>query len=224
MTSSRIRNFEKLISDLGFDKALNAFDLMRVEMSAEAGFSRESGEDYYYHLVDVSQYLLNAGIRDEVTIVSALLHDYIEDVSGATYNLVKLKYGVDVATTVLGVTKKPGIDYKTNDEEMQLYVTTLMQDLRMSLLKASDVVHNFGTLGATSPEKQLRKAIEVETYYFPFLDECAKLYPRYANFFLGAKTTIEPHLNAIKRHHEEVTRLNNEIDRLKGLLAEAIGK
>ena len=221
MTSSRIRNFEKLISDLGFEKALNAFDLMCVEMSTEAGFSRESGEDYYYHLVDVSQYLLNAGIRDEVTIVSALLHDYVEDVSGATYNLVKLNYGVDVARTVIGVTKKPGVDYKTDKIEMEVYVRTILEDLRMSLVKASDVVHNFGTLGATSPEKQLRKAIEVETYYLPFLSECAKRYPRYANFFLGAKTTIEPHLNAIKRHHEEVTRLNNEIARLKGLLNES---
>lgn len=219
MTSSRIRNFEKLISDLGYNEALKAFDLMREEMSAEAGFKRESGEDYYYHLVDVAQYLLSSGIREEDVIVSALLHDFIEDVPGANQSLVSVMFGGEVASTVMGVTKKPGIDYKTDEVAMRAYVNYILENLKCALVKTSDFVHNFGTLGATSPAKRLRKAIEMETYYFPFLDECAERYPRYANFFLGAKTTIEPHLSAIKSHHEDVQRLEAEIERLKAELA-----
>lgn len=223
MTSSRIRNFEKLISDLGYNNSLRAFDLMREEMSAKAGFKRESGEDYYYHLVDVAQYLLNAGIRDETVITSALLHDYVEDVSGANRTLVSVMFNNEVADTVMGVTKKHGVDYKTDKEEMRMYVAYILDHLNCALVKTSDFVHNFGTLGATRPEKQLRKAIEMETYYFPFLDECAKRYPRYANFFLGAKTTIEPHLRSIKSHHADVQRLEAEIERLKAELASVKG-
>lgn len=223
MTSSRIRNFEKLISDLGYQHSLRAFDLMREQMSATAGFKRESGEDYYYHLVDVSQYLLNAGIRDETVITSALLHDYVEDVSGANHTLVSVMFDIEVADTVMGVTKKPGIDYKTDEVAMREYVDYILNNLKCALVKTSDFVHNFGTLGATRPEKQLRKAIEMETYYFPFLDECAKRYPRYANFFLGAKTTIEPHLRSIKAHHADVQRLEAEIERLKAELASVKG-
>lgn len=166
-------------------------------------------------MVDVAQYLLNEGIRDATVVVSELLYDYIEDVSGATYNLVKLNYGVDVSDTVIGVTKTHGVDYKNNPGAMSSYVTFMLDHLNMCLVKVSDVVHNFGTLGATSPEKKLRKALEVETYYLPFLDECVKRYHWYANFFLGVKTTIEPHLNEIKRHHAEVTQLKQEIERLK---------
>lgn len=214
MNSTRIRNFEKLISDLGYSEALRAFDLMQEKMSTEAGFKRQGVDPYYYHLVDVSQYLLNSGIRNESVIVSALLHDYIEDVEGANRSLVATLFGDKVADTVLKVTKEHGVDYKTDMEKMQEYVNGIKDNLDSALVKTSDLVHNFGTLGDTPLEKRIRKAKEMETFYFPFLDECAMLYPRYANFFLGAKTTIEPHLKALKDHKAHVDSLEKQIKEL----------
>jgi len=223
MESTRIRNFEKLISDLGFNEALKAFDLMRKEMGEEAGFMRQGGEPYYYHLVDVSQFLLNWGIRDETIITSALLHDFIEDVKGANHSLVQTLHGKDVADVVLLVTKKHGVDYKTDMIEMQKYVDGISEDFRSALVKTGDLVHNFGTLGDTPLEKRLRKAKEMEMFYFPFLEKCATLYPRYSNLFLGAKTTIEPHLKALKAHAEDMEKATEKIRELQRKISEQTG-
>lgn len=215
MNSTRIRNFEKLISDLGYTEALKAFDLMQEKMSAEAGFVRQGGDPYYYHLVDVAQYLLNSGIRNESVIVSALLHDYIEDVEGANHSLVSTLFGKKVADTVVKVTKEHGVDYKVDLVKMQEYVDGIKENVDSALVKTSDLVHNFGTLGDTPLDKRIRKAKEMENFYLPFLDECAQLYPRHANFFLGAKTTIEPHLKALKDHVAHVTTLERRIKELQ---------
>lgn len=211
MSSRRIRSFEKLLSDLGYLESLKAFDLMREEMCAEKGFKRHNGDHYYYHLVDVTQILLNFGIRDEITITSALLHDFIEDVNWANHTVVKSMFGKEVADVVQILSKNPDIDYKTDIEEKKLYILGCMETLRTALIKAADRMHNFGTLLDASPEKKLRQALETEEFFIPAFEECAELYPRHWAFFMFVKTSIEPHLWEIKEHYKEVLYFKNEI-------------
>lgn len=210
MTESRVRFLEQTLAILGYDDSLNALQWMMEEMCVEKNFKRHNGTHYYYHLVDTTQDLLNHGIRDERIITACLLHDAIEDIDGVTYEMIKDKFGQDVAMMVLLVTKRKEIDYK-NDINMWSYLDLISGNMGASLIKTADRKHNFSTLRDATPEKKLRQAIETEKFFVPFFKECRGRYPRYAGYFFSAKTTIEPHLWEIKEHYWEVEELKKQI-------------
>jgi GTP pyrophosphokinase len=164
---------------------------MKTEMSAEKGFKRHDGSDYYYHLVDVTLLLINAGIRDEATLTSSVLHDFPEDVEGITPETVKHMFGQEVAETVKPLTKQDNVDYKDLNN-LKEYYRPILENWRSSLVKAADIMHNFSTLGDASSEKKIRKVEEAQEVYIPFLREARNKYPRFASFFYLAKFAIEP--------------------------------
>ncbi|MGG1071262.1 HD domain-containing protein [Priestia megaterium] len=221
MSESRVRFFEQRISDMGYDKALQALDWMMEEMAAPK-YARHDGSHYYNHLVDVAQDLLNHGIRDEDLIVGALLHDAVEDVPGITLRMIDDKFNTRVAKMVGAVTKQPGVNYKQDDLIKVLYLDPMLENPDSCVLKAGDRKHNFSTLRSATPEKKLRQAIETEKFFFPFFKEAMKRYPRYSAYFLSAKTAIKPHLLEIKEHYEEVDALQARIKELEILNAQYV--
>lgn len=162
---------------------------------------------------------MNFGIRDEKTIIVAILHDAIED-TWITYEYIKIEYGEEVADDVLALTKDPNIDYKKDRAALEAYLLNAFATARRALVKSSDRIHNFGTLGDTPIEKQIRVALETEDNFFPLFKWAREEYPEYSAFFHNAKTAIEPHLEDIKekfRIHEE---LQAEKAKNEALLAE----
>lgn len=210
MRESRVQFLEQSLATLGYQNALRALDWMIAEMCSEKGFARHNGTHYYYHLVDTTQDLLSHGIRDEDILTACLLHDAIEDVEGITYRMVSDKFNQRVADIVLLVTKKQGINYKER-VNMIPYLEAISENVAAALIKAADRKHNFGTLRDASPEKKLRQALETEDLFIPFFKVCRQRYPRYAGYFFSAKTSIEPHLWAIKDHYKEVKSLQRQI-------------
>lgn len=213
MGESRVVFLEQCLSNLGYDNALRAMDWMMEEMSANKGFVRHDGSHYYYHLIDTTQDLFNHGIKNEDILIAMLAHDAAEDIPGVTIRMIEDKFNSNVATMVDFVTKKKGVDYKSGDVIDVSYLRPMLQNVGSCLLKASDRKHNFSTLRDATPEKRLRQAVETEKYFIPFFKEARNKYPRYAGYFYSAKTAIEPHLWAIKDHHEEITRLKEEFNR-----------
>jgi guanosine-3',5'-bis(diphosphate) 3'-pyrophosphohydrolase len=213
---SRLALFEQRIADLGQDHTLRALDFVVNEMTAEKGFARHDGSDYYHHCVDVAQDILNHNIRDESTLSAALLHDAPEDIPGVTFKMIEDKWNSEIAQTVQLVTKLPGVNYKEGDNIKTLYLDEIIKFWRPTVVKIGDRKHNFSTLRDATAEKKLRQAIETETYFFPFFKEAMKRYPRYSAYFLSAKTAIKPHLLAIKDHHAEMQELQNKYDILVG--------
>jgi GTP pyrophosphokinase len=209
---SRLAFFEQRVSDAGQDITLRALDFVVKEMSAAKGFSRHDGSDYYEHCIDVAQDLWNFGIKDENIISAALLHDVIEDVTGVTHKMLVHEFNTDIADIVLGVTKKPDVDYKEGNNIEVLYLNLILEDSRQCLIKTSDRKHNFSTLRDATPEKKLRQAKETEKYFFPFFKEARRKYPRYSAYFNSAKTIILPHLLEIGDHYEEVEALKTIIE------------
>lgn len=213
--TSRVTHLENQLSILGFSKALTAFDLVLAEMGADKGFKRHDGHHYYYHLVDVAQILLNFGIRDEDIITAALLHDFIEDVEWANYEYVQDMFGTRVADIVRRLTKKPGVDYKVDLEEMKRYLAVIEECYESALIKAADRIHNFSSMRNSSRihrEKQVRETFD---FYIPFFKSCRNRYVRYSNFFFFAKTTVEPTLYEIERGLELTSKYEAEIAELK---------
>lgn len=226
MKGSRVQFFEQSLAILQYNMAYKAFNLVKEEMCKEKGFVRHNGGHYYFHLIDVAQKLLNAGIREEDIITAALLHDLVEDVLNEegrpiySINDLKIMFNDNVAHMVDLLTKKPGVDYKKNKIELQKYIDRISENYGASLIKCADRQNNFGSLLEASADKRLRTALETEEYYLPFFKKCRNLYPWYAAFFFDAKTTIEPHLWAIKEHNKEVQGLKNEIHLLKKQIKE----
>lgn len=169
----------------------------------------------------MAQKLINAGVREEDIITAALLHDLVEDVLNEEgkpiYSIddVTILFNENVAHMVELLTKKPNVDYKKDKNELQRYLDRISENVGASLIKCADRQNNLGSLLDATAEKRLRTALETEEYYLPFFKKCRNLYPWYAAFFFDAKTTIEPHLWAIKEHSKEVQELKNEIHRLK---------
>ncbi|MEK5036260.1 HD domain-containing protein [Paenibacillus sp. FSL R7-0302] len=213
--SSRVLFLEDYLTKLGLTEALKALDLMKVIMCAENGYKRHNGDHYYYHLVDVAQDLLSHGVRYEPCIVAALLHDYMEDVPGVTFELIERQFGFEVAKYVELLSKNPNVDYSI-PSNLLAYLSGIGQHVWTALIKTADRKHNFSTLKDASFEKRMKQALETEQFFIPVFKQWRKAYVRWASYFYGAKTAIEPHLWAIKEYQ-------TEIDRLKGKYALPVG-
>lgn len=219
--SSRVQFLEHSLAILNYTMAYDAYKLVKKEMCKEKGFTRHNGTHYYFHPVDVAQKILNAGIREQDIITAALLHDIVEDVlleDGTpkyTIEDIERMFNKNVAHMVDLLTKKPNINYKTNIKELLLYLERIAEHCGASLIKTSDRLHNIGTLLDAKTEKRLRMALETEKYYIPFFKKCREAYPWYAAFFFEAKTIIEPQIQMIKEHHDEMAQLKIENELLR---------
>ena len=205
---SRELQLEKTLVAMGYPKALKALAFVADAMSISKGFKRHDGTAYYLHLVDVTQDLINHGIRDENIITAALLHDAIEDIAGASKLYITSEYGQEVADMVSLVTKDKSINYHDNPQEMRDYLDAIKQHPGAALVKTADRVHNFSSMrAATSDNHKRRQVANTEEFFIPFFKECRNAYPQYATYFYAAKYFIEPTMFAIKEYLAVVDKL-----------------
>ena len=81
--------------------------------AAHNGQLRHSGEPYFTHPVAVAAILAEQKL-DDATIITALLHDTIED-TGATYSEITKLFGAEVAELVDGVTKLTNLQLSSTE-------------------------------------------------------------------------------------------------------------
>ena len=143
-----------------------AFDYGR-EM--HEGQFRHSGEAYFTHPVSVAAILTEQQL-DDATIITALLHDTIEDTK-ASYAEVQAIFGAEVATLVDGVTKLTNLQLNSNEtkqaENFRKLFMAMSKDLRVILVKLADRLHNMRTIKSMRPDKQIQKARETMDIYAP---------------------------------------------------------
>ena len=144
-------------------------DAYEYGKSMHGGQTRHSGDPYFTHPIEVAALLAQQKL-DDSTIVTALLHDVIEDTE-ATYKEVAKKFGVEVAQLVDGVTKLTNLELSSNDakqaENVRKLLLAMSKDVRVILVKLGDRLHNMRTIKHMRPEKQLQKARETMDIYAP---------------------------------------------------------
>jgi RelA/SpoT family (p)ppGpp synthetase len=134
-----------------------------------AGQYRHSGEEYFTHPVAVAAILTEQRL-DDATIVTALLHDTIEDTK-STYAEIAREFGNEIAELVDGVTKLTNLQLNSTEtkqaENFRKLFMAMSKDLRVILVKLADRLHNMRTIRSLPPEKQVRKARETMDIFAP---------------------------------------------------------
>jgi len=142
-------------------------------MKAHGSQTRASGDPYFGHPLEVAGIL--TGMRlDTASIVTALLHDTVED-TDATIEDIEAKFGKEIARLVDGVTKLTRIELQSDQakqaENFRKLVLAMSEDIRVLLVKLADRLHNMRTLQfIENPAKRRKIAMETMEIYAPLAE------------------------------------------------------
>jgi GTP pyrophosphokinase len=131
---------------------------------------RASGDPYFSHPIEVAGILTRYKL-DSASIITALLHDTVEDTS-ATPEDIKRLFGDEILRLVDGVTKLTRLELQSDQtkqaENFRKLVLAMSEDIRVLLVKLADRVHNMRTLHfIKSADKRRRIASETLEIYAP---------------------------------------------------------
>lgn len=160
--------YEKVKQNPQYDseKIKKAYDIAK---EAHKDQRRRSGEPYIMHPVAVAEILFNFGMDNEC-IISALLHDVVEDTK-VSIDFIEENFGDEVALLVDGVTKLGKIPLSTREEvqaeNIRKMFIAMNKDVRVIIIKLADRLHNMRTLQYMPDYKQREKSLETLEIYAP---------------------------------------------------------
>ncbi len=141
----------------------------RLAADAHKDMRRKSGEPFIMHPITVAIIAAKEIGLGRTSIISALLHDTVED-TDMTLENIKGIFGDDVAKIIDGLTKIDEISVTSTTaqaETLKKILFTLSDDVRVILIKLADRLHNMRTLDSMPLEKQLRMVSETQYLYAP---------------------------------------------------------
>lgn len=151
-----------------WDKIRAAFD---YAYELHNGQYRQSGEAYINHPVAVAEIAASLGL-DTDSIVTALLHDTVEDCPDKTnIDEITARFGQTVAELVDGLTKMVSIHVEDREsrqiENIRKMLLAMSKDIRVIFIKLCDRLHNMRTLSARPEAKRRSTALETMYVYAP---------------------------------------------------------
>ncbi|MCQ2914961.1 MAG: bifunctional (p)ppGpp synthetase/guanosine-3',5'-bis(diphosphate) 3'-pyrophosphohydrolase [Alphaproteobacteria bacterium] len=163
----RVKSYDPDVDEEALDRAYV------FAMKMHGSQKRASGDPYFSHPVEVAGILTEYKL-DAASIITALLHDTIED-TAASYDDIKIMFGEEVAKLVEGVTKLSKIQLQSDQlkqaENFRKLLLAMSEDIRVLLVKLADRVHNMRTLKYhQKPEKRQRIARETLEIYAPLAE------------------------------------------------------
>jgi GTP pyrophosphokinase len=223
-----VRQFELTETVLGYDpradvEALDAAYVLAAKAHGQQ--KRENGDPYITHPLAVAEIL--AGYRlDTASIVTALLHDVIED-TGVSRAEIDARFGSVVGGLVDGVTKLTRLELQSDRtkqaENFRKLVLAMSKDIRVLLVKLADRLHNMRTLHyCERPEKRQRVARETMEIYAPLAERIGMDSLKtelqtlaFAQLEPEAYDTIQARLNFLRGQGADVIdEVKQELDRV----------
>lgn len=157
-----IRQFELVEQVKSYDSNADEDALNRAyvfSMKAHGNQKRASGDPYFLHPLEVAGILTDYKL-DSASIITALLHDTIEDTL-ATQEEISALFGQEIGRLVEGVTKLTLIemqsDHAKQAENFGKLLLAMSEDIRVLLVKLADRLHNMRTLHFIKNEDKRRR-------------------------------------------------------------------
>ncbi len=179
--SLRKASRKRCANDEEYEGVIRAFEFAN---EAHKGVRRRSGEPYIIHPISVAKIVVKEIGLGYKSIVTALLHDIVEDTEYTTEDISRL-FGEKIGSLVDGLTKiKSAMDSSHNNEQAVSFANmseneekslqaenfkrillTLNDDVRVVLIKLADRLHNLRTIAAL-PERKKDKILSETMYIF----------------------------------------------------------
>ena len=164
---------QMLLIEVASSNELADFDLItRAYHFANAhhdGQIRRSGRPFLQHCVEVARILAQLRL-DSTTVAAGLLHDVLED-TPVTLEQIEEEFGPKIAALTDGVTKIERFHYESREarqaETFRKMLLSMVEDIRVILVKFADRLHNMRTLDHVDGEQQRRIALETVEVYAP---------------------------------------------------------
>ena len=178
MSSNVIKNNDKVIAEKSkalLNRISTKKNRKQVENALEFsikmhhGQVRKSGLPFVSHCIDVANILIDWNM-DHTTVVSALLHDVVED-TDVKLSDISEEFGPDVANLVDGVTKVENIAFRSKEHKQAENFTklflSLAKDLRVIIIKFADRLNNMETIQYLTSNKRKEIALETKEIFVP---------------------------------------------------------
>ncbi|MCH8998965.1 MAG: bifunctional (p)ppGpp synthetase/guanosine-3',5'-bis(diphosphate) 3'-pyrophosphohydrolase [Proteobacteria bacterium] len=171
-----MRQFELVERIKAYDPSADEEALNRAyvfAMKLHGTQTRESGDPYFSHPIEVAGILTDLKL-DDSSIITALLHDLVED-TDTTLEDIEGMFGKEIARLVDGVTKLTRLELQSEQtkhaENFRKLVLAMSEDIRVLLVKLADRLHNMQTLHhVQSADKRRRIARETMEIYAPLAE------------------------------------------------------
>ncbi len=209
------------------DQVARIKDAAEFGAAAHQGQKRLSGEPYITHPVAAAEILAELRL-DADTIVSAILHDVIEDTPIAKEEIAA-RFGNDVAEIVDGVTKLDQIRFKNREEaqaeNFRKMMLAMVRDLRVILVKLADRTHNLRTIEGQAPAKRRQVARETLDIYAPVAERLGLYNIKLELEDLGFRTLYPHRYRVIERALKRARGNQKEfLEKIRAQLAAALTK
>lgn len=161
-----LRHAKPFLKDDDAKKIKKAFN---ASLEAHKNMRRKSGEPYIYHPLEVADICVHEIGLGTTSIVSALLHDIVEDTHWELEDIDR-EFGPKITRIIDGLTKISGVPGESISEQAENFrkmLLTLSKDTRVILIKLADRLHNMRTLESMPRHKQLKIASETFYLYAP---------------------------------------------------------
>lgn len=156
--------------DVDEERIARAYDFSK---HAHRHQKRASGDPYFLHPLEVASIMAEMRF-DEGSIITALLHDTVED-TDTTLEDIEKAFGQEISQLVDGVTKLTKIEFQPEHvrqaENFRKFLIAMSEDIRVLLVKLADRLHNMRTLSHIKSEgKRRRVAHETMEIYAPLAE------------------------------------------------------
>ncbi|MBK7359923.1 MAG: bifunctional (p)ppGpp synthetase/guanosine-3',5'-bis(diphosphate) 3'-pyrophosphohydrolase [Saprospiraceae bacterium] len=176
-------------SEIAIEDKNQIRDAFEFALKAHGNQRRKSGEPYITHPLEVARICYEEMGLGPTAVIAALLHDTVED-TPVELGDVEQQFGPKITKIVDGLTKLDGL-YNVESpqaENFKKVLSTLVEDVRVVLIKMADRLHNLRTIDIMPRHKQLKIAAETSYIYAPlahrlglynlkseFMDLCLKI-------------------------------------------------
>lgn len=141
----------------------------RLSYWAHRNDSRQSGEPYITHPLEVARIYADTIGFDDIGVAAALMHDVVEDTE-ISLEFISETFGETMAVIIDGLTKLSA-SFESRDisqaENVRKLMLSMASDIRVIFVKFADRMHNMRTLESLPSHKRYKIASETLNLFAP---------------------------------------------------------